>query len=156
MTGVTKLVPIFLFIGSGAFAQNADDQAIRNYTLTMDKVVRYDAGARALESAMNRNPQIMVARQKMARQFAGTPRALEARLDRFPQIEVYFTREGLSRDDAALIPLALGNACLAGSQPQFAKALVYSEAQVKFCKDNQGALEKLRIFAPVRPTQLKR
>jgi hypothetical protein len=156
MTGVTKLVPVFLFIASAAVAQNADDQAIRNYTLTMDKVVRYDAGARALESAMNSNPQIMAARQKMARQFAGTPRALEARLDRFPQIEAYFTKEGLTRDDAALIPLVLGNACLAGSQPQFAKALVYSEAQVQFCKDNQVALQKLRIFARVRPTPPKR
>jgi hypothetical protein len=150
MNAIAKGVALAL-IATGAMAQNADDQAIRQYPLTMDKVVHYDAAARALEAAMNKDPVLKADRQKMGREFARTPRALEGRLDRHPRVLAFFRHEGLTRDDAALIPLVLGNACLAGTQPQFAKALVYSDAQVQFCKDNQVVLQKLRIFAPVRP-----
>ena len=142
-------------IATAAAAQNADDEAIRSYTLSMDKVVHYDAAARALEAAMNKDPAVKSDRQKMGREFARTPGRLEARLDRHPRVLAFFTSEGLTKGDAALIPLVLTNGCLAADYPQLAKGLVYSDAQVQFCKNNRVALHKLRIFAPVRPNPPK-
>ena len=139
-----------------AMAQNADDKAIRQYDLSMDKVAHYDAGARALEAAMQKDPTLMADRQKMGREFADSPAALKMRLNRHPRVLAFFTAEKLSLDDAALIPTALSNACHADESPGLAKVLVYSEDQLKFCKDNRGALHKLRIFAPVRPTPMKK
>jgi len=140
-----------VFVASAAMAQSADDEAIRNYVLTMDKVVQYDTAARALETAMNKDPAVKAERRKMSREFARGPGAIRARLERHPKILAFFTNTGLTKEDAALIPVVLTNGCLASDSPQLARRLVYSEAQKAFCADNSVALHKLRIFAPVRP-----
>jgi hypothetical protein len=156
MKTVIKFGAALTLVASAATAQAPDSQAIQDYTLTMEKVVHYDAAARALEAAMQKDPALKTERQKMGREFARTPGAVAKRLDRHPRVLAFFTAEGLSTDDAALIPVVLSAACRAADSPQIVKALVYSDAQVKFCKDNHEALHKLRIFAPVRPVPTKR
>lgn len=146
-----KIGVTLAFIASAAAAQSPEREEILNYELTMQKVIRYDAAARALEAATNNDPEIRAERQKMIGEFATTMGALKLSLDRHPRILAFYTKEKLTRDDAALIPRVLSNGCRAADLPQFARELIYSEAQVDFCKVNRMALRKLRLFQPVRP-----
>jgi hypothetical protein len=143
------LLAFLLATPTAAFAADAGDTAIHDYVLSMDKVRAYDAGALALAAATQSDSALRVERAKMNREPDGTYADLLAKMDNHPRVYAFFQKQGLSKADAALIPLTLLSACSIAGEPQLATGMTstVSAQQVDFCKTNQSELQGSPILS---------
>ena len=125
---------------TAAAAADADDLAIRNYVLTVDKVTRYAAANAAYMKALESDPSL-AAEQEAAEQEPGDTIAdLRAIMLRHPKLLAFFRQQGLTPDDTILLPLAIVNAAIVA---ETGTALVdVNPAHVAFVKQNKALIEK--------------
>ena len=123
-----------------AAAADADEIAVRNYVLSLDKVNRYIAATEALAKAVESDPAL-AAEQEAAEQEPGdTIAELRATVVRHPKLLAFFRQQGLSVDDAILLPFAIVNAMIV-AETGIAIAEV-NPAHVAFVKQNKALLEQ--------------
>jgi hypothetical protein len=139
-----------LLIGAPAMAGEdpQGDKIMHDYVLTMPKVKAYDAAVVALYAAQKQDPAFKAESDAMTKEPSDTVAQLRDKMDRHPRVLGYFQKQGLTRDDAALLPFVLLDACSAAQDPQPTEDPSISPQQIAFCKTNQAELQSLRMFSP--------
>ncbi len=149
-----KLAPFLLFAllaAIPAFAAHDDpagDKAMHDYVLTMPKVEAYGTATEALATAMKKDAALADEAAKSGDEPDQTLEQLRAKLDRHPKLFAFYAREGLSKDDAVLLPLALINGVSVVEYPQLEEKMkaVVSPDQIAFCKAHLEELKKMKFF----------
>jgi hypothetical protein len=147
MNRVARAVSLAVFLSVTAvapsYAADAQELAIKNYTLTADKVARYFAGAQALGEALKSDPSLKAEEEAASNEPDDTLAQMRATIAKHPKLYAYFQRQGLSIDDSILLPLALLGAVFAAESdmPQ-AFADTVSQAQINFVRQNQELVTK--------------
>lgn len=132
-------------------AQDSDPagaRALHDYTLSMDKVKRYETAMESLEAAGKANPALKAESEKMGDEPDKTLADIEAKFDRHPRIFAFFARQGFSKFDAAVLPLALMDALTVAQMPQIAPKMAdrVSPTQIAFCKTHLAELKATRFL----------
>ncbi len=128
----------------------AGDRMLKSYVLSMDKIAKYDAATKAVTAAMKSDPGLRAEDEKMADEPQDTVAELEAKFTHHPRLFAFYAKQGLSKDDAVLLPLALMGACAIAQAPAGANAgedETTSASQIAFCRKNLAALKKLSFFS---------
>ena len=134
-------------VASAAADDAAGDRMLKSYVLSMDKVAKYDAASKAITAAMKSDPGIRAEAEKMGDEPQDTLAELEAKFTRHPRLFAFYQKQGLSKDDAVIIPMAVIGACaLAQASPADTGDDTTSPAQVAFCRKNLVALKKFAFF----------
>ena len=119
----------------------ADKAALKTYVLTAAKVNGFIAGSTALAAAVKMSDALAADTADMENQPSDTLGQLRANVSGHPRVFAYYQRQGLSVDDAVLLPLVLFSAGAAAEFPgQLAD--VVSPAQVAFVKANAALMER--------------
>lgn len=119
----------------------ADRAKLEAYKLTIEKVRHYGAADKALYGDAGRDPALKAEVQKMSDEEPQASLAdLEAKLVRHPKVDAYYKKEGLTDEEAVVIPLvtmaamgALQTRAPTGATPE----------QVQFAKAHQAELQAL-------------
>jgi hypothetical protein len=138
-----------IFCAASAFAGEdpAGDKIMHAYVLTMPKVQAYDAATVTLYQAEQKDPALKAESKAMAHEPSDTVAELRGKMDRHPSILRFFQDRGLARDDAALLPFVLLDACSAAQAPKPKPDPSISPQQIAFCKANQAKLQQLKMFS---------
>lgn len=139
-----------LLVGATAQAGDlpaADAAKMRNYTLSMDKIRKYQTAMIAFNKAVAADPGLKAEAEKSASEHDPNLAATEAKMLRHPRLMAYFTKVGLNADDVAVMPLVLMSASVAAQYPTAAPKLANqtSSAQIAFCREHQAELAKLDV-----------
>ena len=155
-----------VLIAASAEAAKTDDpagaKALHDYALSMDKVKRYKAATEAWQAAGSADPTLRTEGDKMTGEPDKTLGDVEAKFDRHPRIYAFFAKQGLSKLDAAALPIVLMDAGTVAQMPQIASKMTdrVSESQIAFLQGAYGRAEKheisvrRRAIARVASTQL--
>lgn len=141
-----------VFVAAQAHAAKDDDpagaKALHDYTLTMDKVKRYGAAAESWQAAGATDPSLRAEGEKMNDEPDRTLADVEAKFDRHPRVYAFFAKEGLSKLDAAALPLALMDAMTVVQMPQIGPKMAdrVSDAQLTFCKTHMAELKAMKFM----------
>jgi hypothetical protein len=93
--------------GAADGPSDADKAILQNYTLTIEKLRHFGAAEKALYGDAAKDPALKAEIERMADEDPQTTLAdLEAKLKRHPRVAAYYKREGLSIQEAIVIPLA--------------------------------------------------
>jgi hypothetical protein len=150
---------IAILAGNADAQVNGDPQGqetLRNYVLTMDKVKAYDTATQAFQAAVQSDQRLQAQANAVSAAQQGTLADAVANFGRYPLIDTFYSKQGLSPLDAMVLPVAVSNACSAAAYPQAAAKLAgeTSAAQIDFCKANLRAIEALPTFnGPPPPPQ---
>ncbi len=126
-------------LGKGSDLSPADLNALKSYTLSMDKV-------KAMEAAMNDvNKVPALKNSKGAASDSKSLAEMEAKINAMPQAMAIYRKHGLSAHDAVVMPFALMDAGMVVAYPSAAASLGdrVSPAQVAFYKQHQAELKKI-------------
>jgi hypothetical protein len=125
----------------------ADAAIMRNYTLSMDKIRKYQSAMEAFNKAAAADPSLKTEAEKSGEEHDPTLAATEAKMMRHPRLMAFFTKQGLNANDVAVLPLVLMSASVAAQYPVSAPKLApeTSPAQIAFCKAHQAELAKMDI-----------
>jgi len=139
-----------LLIGAAAQAGDlpaADAAKMHAYTLTMDKIRKYQSAMAAFDKAVFADPSLKAEAEKSASEHDPNLAATEAKMLRYPRLMAFFTKVGLNANDVAVLPLVLMSASVAAQYPASAPKLAAqtSPAQIAFCKSHQAELAKMDI-----------
>ena len=147
MNRVTRALSLAVLLSVSAaapsYAADAQELAIKSYTLTADKVARYFAGAQALTEALKADPALKAEEEAASNEPDDTLAQMRATIAKHPKLYAYFQRQGLSVDDSILLPLALLGAVFAvesGMPDAFADTV--SPAQMNFVRQNKDLVTK--------------
>jgi hypothetical protein len=133
--------------GLALAADPAGEKAIHDYTLTMPKVKAWAEATQAFNDAAAKSPALAAE----ASGPGGSDDTLAqtiATFDRHPKLYAFYSAKGISKEEAALVPLAIQGACSVATYPQLAQkmASMTSPAQVAFCKTNLAEIRKLKVY----------
>lgn len=136
-----------LLAAQPAFAKDddlspADLNALKSYTLSMDKVNGLDAAmADAKKSGMSD-------RLHAVGDNANSLAEMEAKLKAVPGAVAIFAKHGLNPHDATLMPFVLMDAGMCVLYPSSASSLAdrTSPAQIAFYKQHQAEIKKLKLL----------
>jgi hypothetical protein len=146
MIGVT-----FAFLAvAPASAQNGDfspaeKSAMRAYNLTTQKVEAYIAATNALAAASKSDPSVAQELEAIENEPNDTLAQLRTAITRHPKIFAPFQRQGLSVDDAIMIPLVItfaSAAAVSNNAGPFAELI--NPAQVAVLKANPNLAPRLQ------------
>ena len=148
----TTLLAALLMSSSAGAAELKDpagDKAMRDYVLMLPKVKAFEAAEEALGAATARDRSLKDESEKMDNEPDKTFADLKAKISHHPRFYAFFSKQGLSQDDAVLIPLTLISACSVAEYPQIAQKMAdrVSPAQIAFCKQNKASLDKLKFVS---------
>ncbi|HEY4248231.1 MAG TPA: hypothetical protein VGM64_15385 [Lacunisphaera sp.] len=134
-----------------SFAAQSDpvgEKAMHDYVLTMSKVKAFGAALEATEAAVKKDPALKAEIDKSSEEPDQTFADLKARFDHHPKLYAFFEKQGLSKDDAILVPLTLMNAGSVAQYPQIAEKMkaTVSSQQIAFYKEHQEELQKLKFI----------
>jgi hypothetical protein len=126
----------------------ADKKVLVSYTLTMPKLVAYDKSTAALKAAEAKDPSLAKDHAAAASEHTKDMNGEFAKMDHHPRTYAFFQKNGLSKQDAILIPLTLMSACMVAQYPSAAAGMAdqVSPAQAAFCKTNMGAINKMTFM----------
>ena len=126
----------------------ASKKTLHDYTLTLAKIKAYDAANGALTAAEKSDPGLKADAEAAASEHTNSMAGEFAKLTHHPRVFAFFAKQGLSKEDAVLIPLTLMSACMVVQYPSAAKTLAdqTSGAQIAFCKQNMAALKTMKFF----------
>jgi hypothetical protein len=118
----------------------ADLNALKSYTLSMDKINAMQA---AMDEA-NRN-EVLSKGMKSAGDDSKSISEMEAKLNAMPQAMAIYRKHGLSAHDVVVMPFALMDAGMCVSYPSAAPKLAdrVSPAQIAFYKQHQAEMKKM-------------
>lgn len=143
-----------VLLGSGAAhaagqISAADSKLLHDYVLTMTKVRAYETATANATVAGNSDPALKAEGEKMSEEPDKTMADIKAKFMRHPRLYAFYAKQGLSMDDAVLIPLSLMGACTVAQYPQIAPKMAdsVSSGQVAFCKQNMPALKSMKFFS---------
>jgi hypothetical protein len=119
----------------------ADRQLLLAYQLTMDKLRHFGAADKALYDDAAKDPAL---KGEIARMAEEAPQAtladLQAKLARHPRVAAYYTKEGLTNQEAIVIPLAtmgaMGVVLNRGAGPA-------SPDQIAFVRQHQAEVQAM-------------
>jgi len=121
----------------------ADKAVIKAYVLTVNKLNGYIAGTTALASAKNADDALAAEIERAEDEPGGTLAELRSKITRHPKVFTYFQRQGLSVDDAVLLPLAITYAGVAVSLNNLVPfADTTSQAQASFVRANPTLMQR--------------
>jgi hypothetical protein len=125
----------------------AGEKAIHDYTLTMTKVRAWAEATQAFNDAAMKSPALA----EEANGSGGSNDTLAqtiASFDHHPKLYAFYAAKGISKEEAALVPLAVQGGCSVAAYPQLAQkmATMTSPAQVAFCKANLAEIRKLKVY----------
>jgi len=148
---IATIAAVAALLSSTALAAHLDaasEQTMKAYVLTLPKVKAYDAATQALMAAEAKDPTLHKEAEAAASQHTKTMADEFAKLTHHPKVLAFFQKQGLSAQDATLIPLTLMSACMVVQYPAAAKSLSdqTSPGQVAFCKQNMSSLKTLKFF----------
>ena len=138
-----------VLIAASAQAAKNDDpagaKALHDYTLSMDKVKRYGAAMEAWQAAGGADPALKAEGEKMNGEPDATLADVAAKFDRHPRVYAFFAKQGLSKLDAAAMPIALMDAITVVQMPQIGPKMAdrVSETQIAFCKAHMAELKSM-------------
>jgi len=135
-----------------ALAKPAPDPGahiMHDYMLTMPKAKAYEAGYLALTTAAKADKTLQAEIEAASTERAPTIADTIAKMDHHPRVYAFFQKQGLSKTEAALLPLILMDACAGVTYPQVLKTMgdMVSQPQIDFCKANMAALKALHFFS---------
>ena len=141
-----------LFAVPAQAAQDNDPagaKALHDYALSMDKVKRYDAAMESWQAASKADPALKAEGDRMSDEPDKTLADIEAKFDRHPRVYAFFARQGLSKLDAAALPLALMDAMTVAQMPQIGPKMAdrVSQTQIAFCKAHMAELKAMKFLA---------
>ena len=122
---------------------------MHDYVLTMPKVKAFSAATDAANAAMKADPSLKAEADKSDNEPDKTIADLRAKFDHHPRLYAFYARQGLSKDEAILLPLSLMGACTVAQYPQIAPKLAstVSPGQIAFCKENMAELKNYKFFS---------
>jgi hypothetical protein len=147
MNRVARAVSVAVFLSltaaAPAVAASADELAIKNYTLTLDKVTRYLAANEAFEQAKKTDPSLVAEEEAADNEPSDTHAEIRAIAAKHPRLYSFFQRQGLSVDDIILLPQALIAAygAIKSGQPELFADMT-RPAQINFVRQNEAAISK--------------
>lgn len=121
----------------------ADSAVMKAYVLDAGKMNRFITALTALAAAKKSNTALATEFEAMDAEDGDTLGAMKAKLTRHPRIFAYFQNQGLTVDDAILLPLtaaSAGAAAATNGNPGF--ATVVSSAQMNFVRGNAALMER--------------
>jgi len=126
----------------------AGEKAMHDYVLTMSKVKAYDLASNAATAAMKADPSLKVEADKSSNEPDKTFADIKAKFMHHPRLMAFYAKQGLTADDAVLVPLTLMGACTVAQYPQIAAKMAgtVSPGQIAFCKQNMGTLKTMKFF----------
>jgi hypothetical protein len=125
----------------------ADNKMLHDYVLTMAKVKAYETATENAMAAGKSDPSLKAEGDKMSGEPDKTLVDVKAKFAHRPHINAFYAKEGLSMNDAVLVPLTLMSACSVVQYPQIAEKMAdsVSPAQIAFCKQNMAALKQTKF-----------
>jgi hypothetical protein len=152
MPFIRVLIVAFVLAASPARAGVAADpgnKLLHDCVLTMPKLQAYDRAFKALVAAAHADPSLKTDSAAMSAEQDPTVADTVARMDRHPRVYAFFQKQGLSKSEAALLPIVLMNACMAVQYPAIARQMAdtVAPAQIDFCKANGAQIRSLGFFA---------
>jgi hypothetical protein len=118
----------------------ADKAVVKGYVLTEGKLARFLAATRAMKRDKRTNAALA---REMSSGHATTLAALHAAARTHPISMGYYTKAGLSENDAILIPVAMSNAMVVSMAPQLGGQLPTTSAQIAFTKAHMAQMKEL-------------
>ena len=101
----------------------------------------------ALMAAAKADPSLKADYEAASSEHTKTMDDEVAKMTHHPRVYAFFAKEGLSKQDAIVMPLALMGGCMVAQYPEAAKGMAeVSAQQTGFCKQNQAALKSLKFF----------
>jgi hypothetical protein len=127
----------------------ADNKTLHDYVLTMPKVKAYETATENLTTAAKADAALKAEGDKASEEPDKTFADIKAKFAHHPRLYAFYAKQGLSVDDAVLIPLTLMSACTVAQYPQIAAKMAdsVSPGQVAFCKQNMAALKSMKFFS---------
>jgi hypothetical protein len=127
---------------------SADDAMLRAYVLTMPKVKAYETATENAMAAGKSDPSLKAEGEKMSGEPDKTFADIKAKFVRHPHLYAFYAKQGLSIEDAILVPLTLMGACTVAQYPQIAAKMAdsVSPSQIAFCKQNMATLKTMKFF----------
>ena len=141
-----------LFCAPPAFAAGMDATSLKqmhDYVLTMPKVQAYEAAYTALTAAAKADASLKADYQAASEEKTKTLADEIAKMTHHPRVYAYFSKQGLSKEDAVILPMALMGGCMVAQYPSAAAKLAAqtSAQQGDFCKQNMAAVNKLHFVS---------
>jgi hypothetical protein len=129
-------------------ANDPDNKLLHDYVLTIPKLQAYDRAYGALISAARSDPSLKADSAAMSAEQDPTVADTIAKMDHHPRVYAFFQKQGLSKTEAALLPIVLMNACMAVQYPAIARQMADTVAptQIDFCKANGAQIRTLGFF----------
>jgi hypothetical protein len=147
------LLAAALLAATPVLAKTAADPSahvMHDMVLTIPKLKAYDAAYGALTTAAKSDKSLATDLAAAAGEHDPTIADTIAKMDHHPRVYAFFQKQGLSKPDAALLPLVLMEACTAVQYPQLLKdkdmAVMIGQPQVDFCKANMAAIKGLHFM----------
>lgn len=152
MRAFSAVLALSLLVATSALAEINDpagEKAMREFVLSMPKVKAFSAATEAVTAAMKADPSLKAEAEKADNEPDQTFADLRAKLDHHPRVFAFYAKQGLSKDEAILVPLTLMGACTVAQYPQIAPKLAstVSPGQIAFCKANMAELKNYKFFS---------
>jgi hypothetical protein len=155
MKGILQLATgaAFLWIAAAAQAaghmSSADDKALHDYMLAMPKVKAYETASENFAAASKTDASLKAEGEKASNEPEKAFADIKPKFVHHPRIYAFYAKQGLSMDDAVLIPLTLISACSVAQYPQIAAKMAdtVSPGQIAFCKQNMATLKTMKFFS---------
>ena len=141
------IAALYLFVSWPAHADPAGDKLIQNYVLTMEKVRANRVAGKALMAALEKDPSLKaIVEARMADQSTATVAGAIASFDKYPRVYKFYQDQGLSKEEAVLLPMALMSASMAVNLSAVGDKsfpLATSPAQIDFVRKNKAELDRM-------------
>jgi hypothetical protein len=150
MKNLVKLVcAVLLVVASGAAQASgdlspADNKALHDYTLSMDKVKAMQAAMDDYKAAVAKDPSLKDQTKDIGNE-AQSIAQMEARFQANTRLMTIYSRRGITAADAVLMPLTLMSASVAAQYPAAAAKLTAQTSlqQIDFVKVHSAELKKM-------------
>ncbi|HXC55609.1 MAG TPA: hypothetical protein VNU97_09950 [Rhizomicrobium sp.] len=122
---------------------------MHDYALSLPKAKAYDTAYLALTTAAKTDKSLQAEIEAASREHDPTIADTIAKMDHHPRVYAFFQKQGLSKMEAALLPLILMDACSGVQYPQVLQTMgdMVSQPQIDFCKANMAVLKGLHFFS---------
>src|SRR5258707_11347119 len=111
----------FLFMTPALAAHAPPDpnaHVMKDYVMTMPKLKAYETAYEALVVAAKADPSLKADVDAASSENDPTIADTIAKMDHHPRVYAFFQRQGLSKTEAALVPIIVMDACSAVQYPQ--------------------------------------
>src|SRR5581483_9252799 len=136
---------VVLLLGAApAFAADMDPASLKqmhDYVITMPKVQAFETAYQTLMAAAKSDAALNADYQSASTEKTKTLADEVAKMGRHPRVYAFFAKQGLSKEDAVILPMALMGGCMVAQYPAAAAKLAAqtSAQQGDFCKQNSAA-----------------